>query len=359
MTTVRWSAGITETVNSGDTVAIDLLQPNGLNYTTSYTITGVTFNQNIGNTTYQNGTGQNQNFYIRIPNVSPGMWILRLATTTFYSCALVNVTAPSVPVIQSAAGTVVSSSDIGTFTPGQSTFFQMTYPAMTGLLVRLTGLASAPITASIGLLSNTQPNQLPGYGTNPGPVSDTVSTSVALADGNPHTVSVGTCADGMATNAITYLVGIYVDPSASSYQVEFNANNQVRLNVPDGNRSITYSHEDYLYFYTQAASGLDGNVRIHLTVPTTQTALPTEFSGATNCAFSTGTFSSVTTIYGNTICLDVPKTQGTKYIKVSAMSDSGYIIGAQKGNCASIGAGNVLTASALFVLIALLISMLF
>jgi hypothetical protein len=328
MTSVRWnSATGVETVNSGDTVAIDLLQPNGLAYSNasnSYTITGVTFNQNIGNTTFANGT-QNQNFYIRVPNVTPGLWILRLATDTYYSCGLVNITVPSVEVFQSAAGTVVSSTDVGTFTPGQSTFFEMTYPAMTGLLVRLTGQIATPITASIGRLSNTLPNQLPGYGTNPGPVYDTVSTSVATTDGS--TVSVGTCADGMATNSITYLVGVYVDAGATSYQVEFNANNQVRLNVPDGNRSITYSHQDYLYFYTQAASGLDGNVRIHLTVPTTQVPLPTEFSGATNCAFSTGTFSSQTTVMGNTICLDIPKTQGTKYIKVSAMSSSGYTIG--------------------------------
>lgn len=358
--TVKWQANTgTETINNGDTVAIDLMQPDGLtfnNATNYYSITGATFNQNLGNTTYQNGT-QAQNFYIRLPDVSAGLWLIRLATDNYYSCALINITETQTPVYQVGPGSTIDSTDpTYSFTPGQSTFFQVTYPAMTGLLARATGPVSTPITVSIGMLSNTDPNQLPGAGTNPGPVYDTVTT--AIAPSPTSTVSVGTCANGMANNAITYVVGVAVDAgiTTESYSVEFNANNQVRLNVPDANRSITYTHENYLYFYTEAASGLDGDIRIHLTVPSTADQLPTEFSGATNCQFSAGTFSSVTTSAGNTICLDVPKTQGVKYIKVSAMT-SNYLIGAQKGTCSNINSGVATSVSLLVVLIALILSM--
>jgi len=342
-------------------VAIDLLDPSGVTYnnvSATFTITGQGFNTNIGNTTYQNGS--NTNFYILLPDVNPGMYLLRLATQNFYSCALINISAQTVPYYTGVAAgeSIDDTSGVYVYTPGQSTYFTPTFPATTGLLLEIQAPVTPGVSAYVSYLGydhNPDPTILPSI-TN---AQTLLSSSDATADDSP--VYVGACANGMDTQAITYTIAVALDPGYSlsnPFSVTLETNNLVRLNVPDGNRTISFAHEDYLYFYTQASSGIDGNVCILLTVPTVQSALPTEFIGANDCSFTTGEFSSKTTLYSNTICLDLPTTTNTKYIRVSQQS-TGYTIGAQKGSCSNLNSGAVLTASVVFVFLSVLISLLF
>jgi len=346
-------AGTGENAQNGNTVAIDLLYPVNLTSPQNnsiYTIKGTTFYLNVINVTYGN------NFYVLLPQIQQGFYLLRIESQNYYSCNLIYVNESTSEITLTGAGSIIQSTDPGyNFTAGQDNYLSVTENAGYLLITRLTGPIATPITAYVGYLQQNNPNLLP----NSGSYYSVVSTAGALLDNTP--IAVGICVDGMDQNPETYFVDVIPTPGigATPWNIELYSSSQNRLNVPDGTRSITYAHLDYLYFYTQASSGVDGSVRIVLQVGSTSTALPTTFQGASNCEFTAGLLTSKSTTDPTTLCIDLPVSTNTKYIMVSAMP-SGYTIGAQKGACSAyMNDATTFTISITLLLLSVLFALLF
>jgi len=346
--------------NNNDDVDLDLLVATG--WDGAGHITGVTLgsveplytNLDFGDGNVANNAN---GLWVRVPEGKSGWYVIRFKYNGFFSCVLLNVSTPANPLRSSATA---SNSDLNVVV-GTDLYYQA--PMMpNNYVVRasLMGPIVTPISMYVSYLPRTitsAPNIMAG----PGQSVATLTTASALAA--DQAIYTGVCADGLTANVnanrqITYrfTVSLPADlDTGATWEARLEQFTQGILTVGAGEQSIQFPHGDYLYFITAAKSSeADGAVRIVLTVPT-GAALPTEFSGASNCAFSTNTFTSKAG-GENQLCLDVPTTVGTKYVKVSAMTSS-YTLITEKGKCSELSSASSVAISAVFVILALILAM--
>jgi hypothetical protein len=278
---------------------------------------------------------------VRIPSDVPaGMYYLQWVLNTYYTCALLNISASAydvqrVVVSQSVNRNVPISDyhyyEIALTNQYNDQFLEIygngPNGAQTGAFISVVGRETAnfAVYPTLNVYDN---------------IADTATTD---------SYSLALCRDN--NNEVAFVVGVFGSPSVP-------ANTPYSLNVGyysptvNANQALaSTAHNGKKYFLTQAYT-TEIKRRLVVKYDAAYTDVP-QVRLARNCAFTNQLQTAVQT-GTDTVCIDLPTTQGNKFIEVPPTTIS-YIVQVESGTCQEVAD----TSSTIVASLALIASLVF
>jgi hypothetical protein len=304
------------------------INSNNLVYVLLLNYPGMGIYRSLGNFTFNSLSGN-----VRIPyDVPAGMYYLQWVYSTYYTCALLNVSASTMDV-----RTLIVTQSVTRDVPIDSYQY---YEVNAGTQYNnnfLEFYGTGPNGAQTGAFITVVGRETPNFAQYPTKqlydnIADTSATdnfyfSLCRDNNNEDDFVVGVIGSASVTAGTQYTLNVgYYGPTVNANQALNSA-----------------SHNGKKYFLTQAYTTETAKRRFVVNYNIDFTDIP-QVRLATNCAFTANLKTGVSTTT-KSVCIDLPTNQGNKFVEIPPTTDS-YVVQVETGSCQEVtGTSSTFVAS--------------